>query len=71
MSQMMESIQSDGRRGGAGGRPCVFAICLASVLARPFWARLWLPEIWQLVINTITTIVTFLMVFSHSKHPKP
>jgi hypothetical protein len=31
----------------------------------------WAMRCWQLIINTSTTIVTFLMVFNHSKHPKP
>ena len=48
----------------ATGRPWAFAICLASVLA---WALsgpvFGFSETWQLVINTGTTIVTFLMVF--------
>ncbi|MBZ9857311.1 low affinity iron permease family protein [Mesorhizobium sp. CA13] len=48
----------------ASGRPWVFALCLASVLV---WAVsgpvFHYSETWQLVINTGTTIVTFLMVF--------
>jgi low affinity Fe/Cu permease len=46
------------------GRPVVFSIALATVLA---WAILGpayhYSDTWQLVINTGTTIVTFLMVF--------
>lgn len=48
----------------AAGRPLTFAICVALVLA---WAATGpvfkFSETWQLVINTGTTIVTFLMVF--------
>jgi low affinity Fe/Cu permease len=48
----------------ATGRPWAFALCLASVVA---WAAagpvFHYSETWQLVINTGTTIVTFLMVF--------
>lgn len=48
----------------ATGRPWAFEVCLASVL---LWAVsgpiFGFSETWQLVINTGTTIVTFLMVF--------
>lgn len=48
----------------ATGRPWAFAICVASVV---IWAVsgpvFHFSETWQLVINTGTTIVTFLMVF--------
>ena len=48
----------------ATGRPWAFAICVASV---SIWAisgpAFHFSETWQLVINTGTTIVTFLMVF--------
>ncbi|RUW23125.1 low affinity iron permease family protein [Mesorhizobium sp. M4B.F.Ca.ET.215.01.1.1] len=48
----------------ATGRPWAFALCLGSVLT---WAAtgpvFQYSETWQLVINTGTTIVTFLMVF--------
>ncbi|UCI10543.1 low affinity iron permease family protein [Mesorhizobium sp. B1-1-8] len=48
----------------ASGRPLAFALCLLSVI---LWAisgpLLHYSETWQLVINTGTTIVTFLMVF--------
>ncbi|RVD57585.1 low affinity iron permease family protein [Mesorhizobium sp. M2D.F.Ca.ET.185.01.1.1] len=48
----------------ASGRPWAFALCLASVL---IWAVtgpvFHYSETWQLIINTGTTIVTFLMVF--------
>jgi low affinity Fe/Cu permease len=48
----------------ATGRPWAFALCLASVI---IWAvtgpAFHYSETWQLVINTGTTIVTFLMVF--------
>jgi low affinity Fe/Cu permease len=46
------------------GRPAAFAIALAAVLA---WAAsgplFHFSDTWQLVINTSTTIITFLMVF--------
>jgi low affinity Fe/Cu permease len=49
---------------GATGRPWAFAICVASVV---IWAVsgpvFGFSETWQLVINTGTTIITFLMVF--------
>lgn len=48
----------------ATGRPMTFALCLLVVLAwavsGPFFS---FSDTWQLVINTGTTIVTFLMVF--------
>lgn len=48
----------------ATGRPWAFAMCLAAVI---LWAVsgpvFHFSETWQLVINTGTTIVTFLMVF--------
>src|SRR5688572_32019766 len=48
----------------ASGRPPTFAVCVLLVLA---WAAtgpmFGFSETWQLVINTGTTIVTFLMVF--------
>lgn len=48
----------------ATGRPWAFALCVASVV---MWAvsgpMFHFSETWQLVINTGTTIVTFLMVF--------
>ena len=46
------------------GRPVTFAIALVAILA---WAAagpvFHFSDTWQLVINTSTTIVTFLMVF--------
>ena len=46
------------------GRPAAFTICVAGVLV---WAitgpAFGFSETWQLVINTSTTIITFLMVF--------
>ena len=46
------------------GSPWTFGVCLATVIAwavsGPFFK---FSETWQLVINTGTTIVTFLMVF--------
>jgi low affinity Fe/Cu permease len=48
----------------AAGRPWTFVMCVAIVLlwalSGPFFQ---FSETWQLVINTGTTIVTFLMVF--------
>jgi low affinity Fe/Cu permease len=48
----------------AGGRPATFLICVLAVvvwaLSGPFFG---FSETWQLIINTGTTIVTFLMVF--------
>jgi low affinity Fe/Cu permease len=52
------------RTSQAAGRPLTFCICLLLVVA---WAAsgpvFKFSETWQLVINTGTTIVTFLMVF--------
>lgn len=46
------------------GKPATFVLALAAILAwavtGPIFAY---SEVWQLVINTGTTIVTFLMVF--------
>ena len=48
----------------AAGRPMTFALCVLVVVAwavsGPFFG---FSDTWQLVINTGTTIVTFLMVF--------
>ncbi|WP_214474954.1 low affinity iron permease family protein [Mesorhizobium sp. dw_380] len=48
----------------ATGRPWAFALCVGSVI---LWAALGpmfqYSETWQLIINTGTTIITFLMVF--------
>ena len=48
----------------AAGRPLAFAACVAVVVA---WALagpvFGFSDTWQLIINTGTTIVTFLMVF--------
>ncbi|MGX7877462.1 low affinity iron permease family protein [Mesorhizobium sp. ORM6] len=48
----------------AAGRAWIFALCVVSVA---FWAVtgpiFHYSETWQLIINTGTTIVTFLMVF--------
>ena len=48
----------------AAGRPLTFAVCVAVVIvwavSGPFFH---FSDTWQLVINTGTTIVTFLMVF--------
>jgi len=46
------------------GRPTAFAIVVAMVLAWAVSGPLFgFSESWQLTINTVTTIVTFLMVF--------
>jgi low affinity Fe/Cu permease len=48
----------------AMGRPLTFVICLAVVIAWAVSGPLFgFSDTWQLVINTGTTIVTFLMVF--------
>ena len=46
------------------GHPAIFAVaCLAIVLWGALGPALGYSDTWQLVINTSTTIVTFLMVF--------
>ena len=46
------------------GRPATFAIALAIIIAWAVSGPLFgFSDTWQLVINTSTTIVTFLMVF--------
>ncbi len=46
------------------GRPWVFLLAVASVVAWALTGPLFaFSETWQLVINTATTIITFLMVF--------
>ena len=48
----------------AAGRPWAFALCLLVVVAWAVSGPLFgFSDTWQLVINTGTTIVTFLMVF--------
>ncbi len=48
----------------ATGSPVAFLLCVASVLVWAVTGPLFkFSETWQLVINTGTTIVTFLMVF--------
>lgn len=48
----------------ATGRPWAFAICVASVLVWAISGPVFnFSETWQLIINTGTTIITFLMVF--------
>jgi low affinity Fe/Cu permease len=48
----------------AAGKPVTFVLCCAVIVA---WAAsgplLGFSDTWQLIINTSTTIVTFLMVF--------
>ena len=49
---------------GAAGQPQTFAIALAVILVWGVTGPLFgYSDTWQLVINTATTIVTFLMVF--------
>lgn len=46
------------------GRPIVFVLALASILVWLITGPLFgFSDTWQLVINTTTTIITFLMVF--------
>ncbi|WP_416796855.1 low affinity iron permease family protein [Ciceribacter azotifigens] len=46
------------------GRPAVFALALASIVAWGLTGPVFdFSETWQLVVNTGTTIITFLMVF--------
>lgn len=48
----------------ATGSPFAFIVCVITVLAWAFSGPVFgFSETWQLVINTGTTIVTFLMVF--------
>lgn len=48
----------------AAGRPWVFALCVAAVLVWALSGPIFqFSETWQLIINTGTTIITFLMVF--------
>lgn len=53
-----------GRAAHFTGTPWVFAVALLSIVA---WAAtgplLGFSEVWQLTVNTGTTIITFLMVF--------
>ena len=53
-----------GRIAAFAGRPAAFVIALALVIVWAATGPLFgFSEVWQLVINTGTTIVTFLMVF--------
>ena len=56
----------------AAGKPAVFAIAVLTVIV---WAAtgpvFQYSDTWQLVINTGTTIVTFLMVFLISELSEP
>ena len=62
MGQLFEWIAS--RIAGAAGRPLAFALALGVVIVWAVTGPLfqW-SDTWQLVINTGTTVVTFLMVF--------
>ncbi len=49
---------------GWAGQPAAFIIALATIIAWGFSGPLFgYSDTWQLVINTSTTIITFLMVF--------
>jgi low affinity Fe/Cu permease len=53
-----------GRIAAFAGRPLAFVLALASVVVWAVTGPIFgYSEVWQLVINTGTTIVTFLMVF--------
>jgi low affinity Fe/Cu permease len=53
-----------GRIAGYAGKPAAFMVALALVVAWGLTGPLFgYSEVWQLVINTGTTIITFLMVF--------
>jgi low affinity Fe/Cu permease len=46
------------------GRPIVFAVAVGTILAWIITGPMFhFSDTWQLVINTATTIITFLMVF--------
>jgi low affinity Fe/Cu permease len=48
----------------AAGRPSAFAVCIVVILAWAVSGPIFrYSDTWQLIINTGTTIVTFLMVF--------
>jgi low affinity Fe/Cu permease len=48
----------------AAGRPYAFGICVVTILLWAFCGPVYgFSDTWQLLINTGTTIVTFLMVF--------
>jgi len=56
----------------ASGQPFTFIAAACVIVA---WAALGpvfdFSDSWQLVINTATTVVTFLMVFPDSEHAEP
>jgi low affinity Fe/Cu permease len=53
-----------GRIAGFAGQPAAFILALLTVIVWAVTGPLFgFSEVWQLVINTGTTIVTFLMVF--------
>ena len=53
-----------GRIAAFAGRPLAFVLALAAVVVWAVTGPIFgFSEVWQLVINTGTTIVTFLMVF--------
>jgi len=62
MNRLFEQVAA--RVAGAAGRPLAFALALATIIVWAVTGPLfrW-SDTWQLVINTGTTIVTFLMVF--------
>src|SRR5678809_112329 len=56
----------------AMGHPWAFLLACSVIVAWALTGPLFgYSDTWQLVINTGTTIITFLMVFPHSKHAKP
>jgi low affinity Fe/Cu permease len=62
MSKMFTAFANAVSR--VAGRPYTFIVCLALVLTWAVSGPLFgFSDTWQLVINTSTTIVTFLMVF--------
>src|SRR4051812_20636854 len=62
MSKLFTEVA--GRVARAAGQPWAFALCVGLVLAWALTGPMFgYSDTWQLVINTGTTIVTFLMVF--------
>jgi low affinity Fe/Cu permease len=62
VSKLVSDISS--RVAHAAGRPMTFALCVLIVLIWAVSGPLFgFSDTWQLVINTGTTIITFLMVF--------
>jgi hypothetical protein len=56
----------------AVGSPWAFVVAVLSIAAWAVTGPIFhFSDTWQLVINTATAIVTFLMVFLDPKHPEP